>query len=539
MRKMQRQGVASPGESTVGSKAARTGRAATGGAEKVVDLNRLAEIADDLRGQGRTLVLCHGVFDLLHVGHLRHFKTARSNGDLLVVTITGDSFVNKGPGRPAFTSSLRAEVLAGLDLVDYVAVIEDASALTAIEAVKPNVYVKGGEYSDAKQDITGKIGTEVALVESFGGRVVFTDDVTFSSSTLLNRHFDIQNSAARGYLDKLRESDFEQKFTRLLANISELKIVVIGETIIDRYVYVEAMGKSAKENILATLRRDEEVFAGGAVAIANHLAALSSNVELITVVGDPELGENYEGFVRERLDSNAELSLIYRPDGPTVEKTRFVEPTYVRKLFELYTMDDNPLPKSVQDHFRATLSAKLANADIAIVCDFGHGLFDADTIKLLESEARFLAVNVQSNAGNIGYNLINKYSRADFMCIDAMEARLAMRDKHADLSEVVGEGLPALVDCDNFIVTHGRSGCFVKSKDGVINIPSLGGSIVDTVGAGDAFFAVAAPCIAAGGTGEMAGFVGNIAGALKIGIIGHRRYLTRLDIQRSVAALLK
>jgi rfaE bifunctional protein nucleotidyltransferase chain/domain len=534
---MSRQGLASSGEPMIGSKRGTVGRLAG----KVVDVHRLAQISDDLRAQGRKLVLCHGVFDLLHIGHLRHFKTALGHGDLLVVTITGDSFVNKGPGRPAFTSSLRAEVLAGLDVIDYVAVIEDPSALTAIEAVKPHIYVKGSEYSDAKKDITGKIAAEVDLVESFGGKVVFTDDITFSSSTLLNRHFDVQNSAARTYLERLRETDpdFEQRFIHLLGEISKLKIVVIGETIIDRYIYVEAMGKAAKENILATLRRDEEVFAGGAVAIANHLAALSTNVELITLVGDPAVRENYESFVRERLDNEVKVSFVCRPDGPTVEKTRFVEPTYVRKLFELYTMDDTPLPKSVQEKFRITLSSKLADADVAIVCDFGHGLFDADTIKLLESEARFLAVNVQSNAGNIGYNMINKYSRANFMCVDAMEARLAVRDKHADLSAVVGESLPALVDCDNFIVTHGRAGCFVRSEGAVVNVPSFGASIVDTVGAGDAFFAVAAPCIAAGGTGEMAGFVGNIAGALKIGIIGHRRYLNRLDIQRSVAALLK
>jgi sugar/nucleoside kinase (ribokinase family) len=185
------------------------------------------------------------------------------------------------------------------------------------------------------------------------------------------------------------------------------------------------------------------------------------------------------------------------------------------------------------------LLAKLKDADLAVVCDFGHGFIDAETIELLEREARFLAVNVQSNAGNIGYNMLDKYARADFMCIDAMEARLAVRDKHADLAEVVGTHLPALVDCDNFIVTHGRSGCFAKTRDGIVNIPAFSASIVDTVGAGDAFFAVAAPCLAVGGTCEMAAFVGNVAGALKIGIIGHRRYLTRLDIQRSVAALLK
>lgn len=505
---------------------------------KILPVEELGEHLQSIRG-GKTIVLCHGVFDLLHVGHLRHLKAARDYGDILVVSITGDEFVNKGPNRPAFPSELRAEMLAGMEHVDFVTVVEDPSAHLAIRAIRPNCFVKGNEYADPTKDISGKINTERQLVESFGGRLVFTDDITFSSSNLLNRYFGVHDEAVRDYLSHLRHTDFEARFTRLLDRIEKMRIVVIGETIIDRYVYVDAMGKAAKENIIATLYRNEETFAGGVVAVANNLSALCPNVELITLIGDPEIGDNYEELIKGSLAPSVKATMLRRPAGPTVQKTRFVEPTYVRKLFEIYRMDDSTLASDVRTQFHDALSGKLAQADLAVVCDFGHGMIDADCVELLQDKAKFLSVNVQSNAGNIGYNLVDKYRRADFLCVDTMEARLAARDKHAGLHDLVAHRLPRLVDCENIIVTHGRSGCYVRKGDGSVCIPSFGGAVVDTVGAGDAFFALAAPFAAAGADSEMAGFVGNVAGAIKVGIVGHRRYLSRFEIQRYVSTLLK
>ena len=506
---------------------------------KILRVDCLGALIQSMRADGRKVVLCHGVFDLIHIGHLRHLKMARGYGDILIVSITGDEFVNKGPGRPAFPSNLRAEMLAGMEIVDFVTVVEDPSAHPVIAAVQPDIFVKGGEYSDPSKDISGKITTERELVEKYNGRLVLTEDITFSSSNLLNRYFGLYDEPARDYLFHLRNTDFEDRFTELLDRIKNMRIVIVGETIIDRYVYVDAMGKAAKENIIATLYRDEEAFAGGVIAVANNLAAICSNVELVTLIGDPKNGDNHEAFVRSSLSPSVKATFVYRPNGPTVEKTRFVEPTYVRKLFEIYRMDDSPLPTATREGLHGLLSEKLAQADLAVVCDFGHGMIDADSVELLQDKAAFLSINVQSNAGNIGYNLVDKYRRADFICIDAMEARLAVGDKHAGLGDIITRHLPKIIDCDNIIITHGRAGCYVRKDKGSICIPSLGGSVVDTVGAGDAFFALAAPFMAAGADCEMAGFVGNVAGAIKVGIVGHRRYLSRFEIQRYVSTLLK
>lgn len=507
---------------------------------KILSLAELATTCELIRARGQEIVLCHGVFDLIHVGHVRHLKTAKRHGDCLVVTITADVFVNKGPDRPAFTADLRLEFLASLEFIDYVAVIEEPSATAAIEAVKPNTYVKGGEYTKPEDDITGKIGQEKKLVEAHGGQLIFTNDITFSSSNLLNKHFSGWDENLQRYLTAQREAGLDKNIKTLLEEVASLKVVMIGETIIDRYTYVSPMGKASKENIIATLHKSEEEFAGGVIATANHLAGICPNLELITTLGDPACGENFESHVQEVLNPAIKLSTVYRPNGPTVQKSRFVEPTYVRKLFEVYHMDDHPLPEDAQSQFHETLKEKIKDADVVIVNDFGHGLISPKTVDLLQTESKFLCVNAQSNAGNRGYNLITKYSKADFVCIDANEAWLAVQNKHEKLGTVVAERLPSIIDCPNIIVTHGKAGCYVSNGTGEATvIPAFQTSVADTMGAGDAFFALASPMLAVGADCHTAGFVGNVAGAITIGIVGHRRYLNKLEVLRYVTTLLK
>ena len=136
---------------------------------KVRTVTELGEIARLARSRGQTVAMCHGVFDLLHVGHIRHIETARKQADMLMVTVTADEFVNKGPGRPIFPELLRAEMLASLAMVDFVAINYAPSAEPAIEQIRPNVYFKGSEYEDPAEDVTGKIETEQAAVERHGG----------------------------------------------------------------------------------------------------------------------------------------------------------------------------------------------------------------------------------------------------------------------------------------------------------------------------------------------------------------------------------
>lgn len=505
--------------------------------DKIVSLDELARISATLRAKGRVVVLCHGVFDLLHMGHVRHLETAKREGDVLMVTVTDDRHVNKGPGRPIFPDHMRAEMLAAVQYVDFVAINNKSTAEPVLRAVKPNVYVKGSDYENPESDVSGGITRERKAVEDHDGRIVFTRDVTFSSSSLINRYLDVYDPPLRDYLESFRAKTTIDDLLVLLESVRNYRVLVIGDTIIDEYQYVEALGKPSKENIIATRSKGSEIFAGGVIAAANHVAGFCEKVEIITLLGAVN---GCDDIISDALRDNIKLNVVRREGAPTTRKTRFVESSYVQKLFEVYSFDDTPLDVRLEAELNTLIESKIADFDVVIVADFGHGLISAATVDLLTRKAPFLAVNTQTNAGNHGFNLITKYSRADYICIDGGEARLAVADKFGDLAIVTGQTLPQRVACPKIIVTAGVAGCYTFDRaNGTHRMPAFTKTVVDTVGAGDAFFAVTAPLVAVGGDMERVGFIGNIAGALKVGIVGHRASVERVPLVKYLTTLLK
>lgn len=155
---------------------------------KIVALPELARRIAQLKSAGKTVVHCHGCFDLMHPGHIKYFQAAKKMGDILVVTITPDRFIDKGPGRPVYGQQLRAESIAALQCVDYVAVNEWLTAEETLRLLRPNIYVKGQEF-EKLEDKTGKIQREAAVVKEVGAQLRFTHEIVFSSSQLLKEHF--------------------------------------------------------------------------------------------------------------------------------------------------------------------------------------------------------------------------------------------------------------------------------------------------------------------------------------------------------------
>jgi rfaE bifunctional protein nucleotidyltransferase chain/domain len=506
--------------------------------QKIHSIEELGRLAGAARERDDKVVLCHGVFDLVHMGHVRHLEAARKEGDVLIVTVTADQFVNKGPGRPIFGQDMRAEMLAALEYVDYVGINCAADAESLLDAVMPDVYVKGSDYENPEDDITGKISNEREAVERHGGRLVFTRDITFSSSNLINRYLDVYDPPLRDFLDALRTDGAAERISRLIESVSRSKVVIVGDTIIDEYQYVGDLGKPSKEHIIASQYQSTEIFAGGVIATANHAAAFCDEVHVVTTLAQDC---PYEDMVRRNLKPNVQLHAISVRNRPTTRKLRYVNPSaYMRKLFEVYFMDDRPLPIEEQKLLAETAVQRIRGADVVIVNDFGHGMINHELIGLLKRNASFFAVNAQTNAGNQGYNLISRYRGADYVCVDAPEARLATGDKFSDIAMVVGESLPELIGCRHAIVTMGSYGCFAYAPQlGVTRIPAFTKTVIDTVGAGDAFFAVTAPLVAAGGSIVDAGFVGNAAGAMKVGIVGHRQSVEKIPLMKFVTTLLK
>ena len=155
---------------------------------KILDLDKLAEELSDLKSKGKKIVHCHGCFDMMHPGHIKYFQASKKMGDILVVTVTPDQYVDKGSGRPVFDQYLRTESIAALECVDYVAVNRWPTAENTLRLLVPDYYVKGQEF-EKLQDKTGKIQKEVDVVKEIGGEMMFTHEVVFSSTKILNRYF--------------------------------------------------------------------------------------------------------------------------------------------------------------------------------------------------------------------------------------------------------------------------------------------------------------------------------------------------------------
>jgi rfaE bifunctional protein kinase chain/domain/rfaE bifunctional protein nucleotidyltransferase chain/domain len=502
---------------------------------KICELDELAERVAQLRSKGKKVVHAHGVFDLLHPGHIRHLREARSFGDVLVVTLTEDRYVNKGPHRPAFPDALRAEAMAALEVVDFVAINRSPTAVAAIDALKPDVYAKGPDYRVPGDDISGGITAEQEAVMAHGGILGITDGITFSSSALINAYLPAYPLEVQEYLRDLRSRYSAKDIIAHLTLLADMHVLVVGEAILDEYVYCDQMGKSAKEPVLAMRYKSSETFAGGALAVANHLAEFCKSVEVVTYLGAVDAQET---FVRRNLKPKVRLNAIHKSNSPTIVKRRYVEETLAMKLFEVYSINDDDLNASEEADLCSLLELRVAGADAVIAADFGHGLLTPTSKALLAQQAKFLAVNTQINAANIRFHAISSYDRADYVCINEGELRLDARDRYRPVENLV-VGLRSKLDCNNVLVTQGRCGVTYIEGDTVRSSPALATHVVDRTGSGDAVLALTSVCVASGMPAEIVAFVANVIGAQKVQIMGNRNSIGRVATFKFIDALLK
>lgn len=482
----------------------------------------------ELRNSHKRVVLCHGVFDLVHPGHRAHLKAAKGQGDILVVTVTPDRYVNKGPGRPAFGVELRAEGIADLEYVDLVAINEWPTAVETIKLLRPDVYCKGNDYADPAVDVTGEITNEEEAIKSVGGRLHLTNEITFSSTELINRYFSPYSEEVREFLEAFRQKFSAADIIKLLKQLETLKVMIVGDTIIDEYCYCLPEGTSPKRGIATQRYLRSERFAGGAVITANHVAQFCKEVTLVT-----SFNRNSLHFIKSNLSPNVQLE-VFITSAPTVVKRRFIDDSSRNTLFYLCYIDEGLM------HHHRKLAKYLdywnGQYDLVIVNDFGHGFLEGNETETFK-KARFLSLNVQTNSLNWGFNLFNqKYFTPDFLCQNELEIRLAFQEKIKQLPAIL-EDMKDL-GYKRIAITRGRHGSV--TYDGVLHeIPTLSREAVDATGAGDAYLAISSLCAAAGLPMDLVGFIGNAAGALHAGTVGNRAPVDRVALFKFTQTLLK
>lgn len=276
----------------------------------------------------------------------------------------------------------------------------------------------------------------------------------------------------------------------LLDKVRNYRVLLVGDAIIDEYVYVRPQGKSPKENIISNRILRSERFRGGVWAAAKHVEGFCADVS------------HFSGL-------------------PTITKRRYVEDATIRKLFEVH-----------EEERRAAFAwpESVAGYDVAIITDFGHGAVTQMMRDDLTANAKFLAVNTQTNSANHGFNLITKYPRADYVVLDELEARLAAHDRDSPIENVIDR-----LGYGRIVVTLGAMGSVGYHNGIFVREPAVSKSVVDTMGAGDAFFCVTAPLAGAGADIRTLCRVGNAAGAIKCGVVGHREAVTRESLLGAMA----
>lgn len=503
---------------------------------KIKSLKELKKIIENFKKEGKKIVLCHGVFDLFHPGHLLYFEAAKKEGDILIVSLTADQFVNKGINRPVFSHFIRAKVLATLEIVDYVIIDFHKTAVELVKETKPDIYFKGQEGEKELNDKESNLFKEAQAVSSVGGEIKFSYTPTYSSTELLVNYFNLYPKKTKEFLEDFKKKYSFEKIWTFIERVKKLKILIIGESIIDDYCYCQTMNKVSKANIVGTKYLKKEIFAGGVLASANHLANFCERVDLITVLGEKR---SFEDFIKNKLKPNIHYKFFYEKNGQTIIKRRFFDPAFMDELFEIYYLDDRNLSLKTKEKILNHLEKKIKNYDLVIVKDYGHGFFDEELIRFLEKKAKFLALMVQTNFANYGFNLVTKYKRADFVCLDHDEARLAVHLNDKDIKEV-GKKLLEEIKVENLIITLGHNGSLAfESKKKIYSCPVFSNKVIDRLGAGDAFVSVTAPLVSLKTPLEIVNFIGNVAGAIKVTIVGNKESVSKEKLYSFLKTILK
>jgi bifunctional ADP-heptose synthase (sugar kinase/adenylyltransferase) len=499
-------------------------------------LDDLVREVQRLKAEGKTVVQSHGIFDLIHPGIIRHLDEAKGQGDVLVVTVVKDRDVRRGSGRPLFQEVLRAENVASLEQVDYVCLVDDETPFQCVKMIKPQIFAKGRAYLERDQQIHARIFGE-ERESRFGDSIIYeTTGFSFSTSNIIGNYLELYPDDTKAFLKRFSEKYPFGEIVQSLNSLRDLKVLLIGDGIIDEYDYCLPMGRSAKSPIVVNKYVSRDVFAGAVFIIANHLAGLCNEVKLVTLLGREDTREE---FIRRNLKSNVSPEFFYRDDAPTIVKRRFIHEYSNQKLFEVNYINDSYIDKTCESGIIEYLARIVPAYDIVLVSDFGHGFITGDIIRTIKDFSRTYAVNTQTNAANTGYNLITKYENPDFVCLDETEARLATQDKFADI-EKVASSIARKLQTNYLIITLGRNGSIGVTKDREINrTPIFSTKVVDTVGAGDAFFAFTAPCFAMRMPLDLVSFIGNAVGALAVQIVGNKKPVEKFELLEFIHAILR
>lgn len=436
------------------------------------------------RPRQKKVIMCHGTFDVVHPGHVRHLLYAKTKGDILVASLTADEHIKKANFRPYVPEDLRAINLAALEVVDYVIIDRESTPLRNLGIIQPDFFAKGYEYTSG--EVNPKTQEEMSVLEAYGGEVIFTPgDIVYSSSAL------IELAPPRIATEKLMtlmeaEGVSFDDLSRALEKFKGIKVHVVGDTIVDSYTYCNMIGGMTKTPTMSVLFQKKVDYVGGAAVVAKHLKAAGADVTFSTILGNDAL----RGFVLDDL-KNAGVIVKHIVDDtrPTTNKNAIVAEGY--RLLKVDTLDNRAISAKHVEQLRRHIGESGANA--VVFSDFRHGIFNRHTIPELISAIPAGAFRVADSQVASRWGNILEFQGFDLITPNEREARFALGDQDSVIRPLALE-LHRRSACKTLILKLGERGSITyrsNSEDyrAFFAIDSFVEQVVDAVGAGDAMLA--------------------------------------------------
>jgi rfaE bifunctional protein kinase chain/domain len=459
---------------------------------------------------GETMSFVSGNFNVVHPGHLRLFKFAAEISDRLVIGVNPDE--HSGVTMP---SALRLEGVKAIGLVDH-AVLLESPPENFIAELHPQFVVKGKEFE-------GQHNPEEAIVGTYGGRLVFSSgEMRFSSGALLRREFTTFNfSAIRKPLEyPMRHGFTLNEIKANLLRFSGMRVLVLGDLIIDDYITCEPLGMSQEDPTIVVSPIDTTTFVGGAGVVSAHARGLGAEVRLCSVVGDDEGAE----LARANLEAQG-IGLDFFADStrPTTRKQRFR--AHNKTLLRVNHLRQHAASHEIQAKMLAAIEEQLSTTDVLLFSDFNYGclpqpLVDA-VIERGTSRGILMAADSQASSQ---LSDISRFAQMTLITPTEREARLATHDSDAGLA-FLSEQLCAKAHARNVVVTLGSEGLLVwGAKNGhylADRLPALNTLPKDPAGAGDSLFTGMALALRAGIDIWQSAYIGALAAACQVSRVGN------------------
>ena len=498
---------------------------------KIINLESLIEELS-ANYQGKSVGLCHGVFDVLHVGHINHFQEASKLVDILIVSVTTDVFVNKGPGRPVNKIFDRISALAGIEFIDCVIESESPSAVEIIKKIKPKLYFKGKDYERGStyRDMAGNLSDEKLALQENNGQIYFTQSELRSSSSIINS----LNKLSPSQLDVIthvKKYISENPIQEIINKLKKQKISVIGEIIHDEYIFTESLGKSGKHPLVAEKELYRKNFLGGIAPVVDTLSTFvdDKNISVISL---------QNAHTPKNTSKNLN-SVLVDSKYIDIKKTRYINEKTNTFMFEKYQMNDEYISKENETRIINLLSSASNNCDLLVTLDFGHGLITPLIRDYMTNNFTNLALNVQKNAGNKGFNSVGKYKFASLIVMNGEEVELELKQKGTSVEEAA-KAIHTNMRAKIVVITDGSNGLVITNGSQVVRIPSFhAGKVIDRTGAGDALFTILSIFYLVVDDLTVLGYLGNLAGSINLSWFANEKTVTAEHIIKSLYFGLK